>query len=95
MISFKILSVVGARPNFMKIAPIYEALRKNKHAITHKICHTGQHFDKNMSEIFFHQLGMPSPDYFLGIGGGSHAEQTGKTMNNTCMVKSTILYNIR
>lgn len=80
MISLKILSVVGARPNFMKIAPIYEALKKNKDSVTHKICHTGQHFDKNMSDIFFRQLGLPSPDYFLGIGGGSHAEQTGKTM---------------
>jgi UDP-N-acetylglucosamine 2-epimerase (non-hydrolysing) len=80
MTQLKIISVVGARPNFMKIAPIYGALYNYKDSITHKICHTGQHFDKNMSDIFFDQLGIPSPDFFLGIGSGSHAEQTGKTM---------------
>lgn len=76
----KIITVVGARPNFMKVAPIYKAFQKYKNSVTHLICHTGQHYDTNMSDIFFKQLGLPAPDYFLGIGGGSHAEQTGKIM---------------
>ncbi|HKI79758.1 MAG TPA: UDP-N-acetylglucosamine 2-epimerase (non-hydrolyzing) [Ignavibacteriaceae bacterium] len=76
----KILTVVGARPNFMKVAPIHKALQKYKKSVTHLICHTGQHYDTNMSEIFFKQLELPVPDYFLGIGSGSHAEQTGRIM---------------
>ncbi len=76
----KIITVVGARPNFMKVAPIHRAFQKYNGSITHIICHTGQHYDTNMSEIFFNQLGLPAPDYYLGIGGGSHAEQTGKIM---------------
>ncbi|UCH65118.1 MAG: UDP-N-acetylglucosamine 2-epimerase (non-hydrolyzing) [Ignavibacterium sp.] len=76
----KILSVVGARPNFMKVAPIHRAFKKYNKRVTHIICHTGQHYDTNMSEVFFNQLGLPAPDYYLGIGGGSHAEQTGKIM---------------
>jgi len=76
----KILTVVGARPNFMKVAPIHRALKKYNETITHIICHTGQHYDANMSEIFFNQLGLPVPDYYLGIGSGSHAVQTGKIM---------------
>lgn len=76
----KLLSVVGARPNFIKIAPLDKALSTEQKYFTHRICHTGQHFDANMSEIFFTQLGMPEPDYNLGIGGGSHTEQTARIM---------------
>lgn len=76
----KIITVVGARPNFMKVAPIHRAFQKYNESITHIICHTGQHYDANMSEIFFNQLELPAPDYYLGIGGGSHAVQTGKIM---------------
>jgi UDP-N-acetylglucosamine 2-epimerase (non-hydrolysing) len=76
----KIISVVGARPNFMKVAPIHKAFLKYDKNVTHLICHTGQHYDVNMSDIFFNQLGLPKPDYYLGIGSGSHAEQTGKIM---------------
>jgi len=76
----KIISVVGARPNFMKVAPIHRALKKYKKDIIHLICHTGQHYDANMSDIFFKQLALPAPDFFLGIGSGSHAEQTGRVM---------------
>jgi UDP-N-acetylglucosamine 2-epimerase (non-hydrolysing) len=81
----KIISVVGARPNFMKVAPIYRAFEQLKNQnkklqIEHLICHTGQHYDEKMSDIFFRQLGLPEPDFYLGIGGGSHAEQTGKIM---------------
>jgi UDP-N-acetylglucosamine 2-epimerase (non-hydrolysing) len=75
----KIISVVGARPNFMKVAPLYNEFLKYKN-IEHKICHTGQHYDEKMSKIFFDDLRLPKPDFYLGIGGGSHAEQTGKIM---------------
>lgn len=75
----KIISVVGARPNFMKVAPIHRALAKYEE-FEHVICHTGQHYDKNMSDDFFRDLDMPQPKYFLGVGSGTHAEQTAKTM---------------
>ena len=73
-----IISVVGARPNFMKIAPIMDAFKKNK--IKSFLVHTGQHYDKNMSKVFFEELGLPDPDIFLGVGSGSHAVQTAKIM---------------
>lgn len=76
----KIISVVGARPNFMKIAPIHKAFAKYSNTITHLICHTGQHYDEKMSKVFFEDLELPKPDFYLGIGGGTHAEQTGKIM---------------
>lgn len=106
----KIISVVGARPNFMKVAPIHKAFSKlrikdeecsalpssslrmttednklttahyTQPTIQHLICHTGQHYDEKMSDIFFHHLGLPKPDYYLGIGSGSHAEQTARIM---------------
>jgi UDP-N-acetylglucosamine 2-epimerase (non-hydrolysing) len=76
----KILSVVGARPNFMKIAPIHKALLKHSYYIKHLICHTGQHYDQKMSKVFFDELDMPKPDFYLGVGSGSHAEQTAKIM---------------
>lgn len=75
----KIISVAGARPNFMKLAPIHRAF-KNRSNIESQILHTGQHYDKKMSDIFFRQLELPEPNIYLGIGGGSHAEQTGKVM---------------
>jgi len=74
--SKKIISVVGARPNFMKVAPIHKAFKKLTPEIEHLICHTGQHFDEKMSKIFFDELELPKPDYFLGVSGGSHAQQT-------------------
>jgi len=76
----KVISVVGARPNFMKVAPIHKAFQKYSNQITHLICHTGQHYDEKMSKVFFVDLEMPQPDFYLGIGGGSHAEQTAKIM---------------
>ena len=78
LLTMKIILVAGARPNFMKIAPISEILSK-KH-INHKILHTGQHYDDDMSRIFFQELGIPEPDIYLGVGSGTHAEQTGKIM---------------
>ncbi|MFB3056099.1 MAG: non-hydrolyzing UDP-N-acetylglucosamine 2-epimerase [Ignavibacteriaceae bacterium] len=76
----KIISVVGARPNFMKIAPIHRAFQKYKEEIHHLICHTGQHYDEKMSKIFFDDLELSKPDFYLGVGSGSHAEQTAKIM---------------
>jgi UDP-N-acetylglucosamine 2-epimerase (non-hydrolysing) len=74
----KILNVVGARPNFMKMAPLVHSLRER--GIEQKLVHTGQHYDDNMSKIFFEDLGMPPPDIYLGVGSGSHAEQTARVM---------------
>lgn len=71
--------VAGARPNFMKIAPIVRALRTDGR-IDWRIVHTGQHYDRDMNEVFFEELGIPAPDVRLGAGGGTHAEQTGKIM---------------
>ena len=76
---YKILSVVGARPNFIKVAPIHRAL-KAYDDIEHIICHTGQHFDSRMSDVFFNELGLPEPDYNLEVSGGSHAVQTARIM---------------
>ena len=74
------LAVIGAaRPNFMKIAPLYHAL-KDDGLVAATIVHTGQHYDLNMSDAFFRDLGLPEPDIHLGIGSGTHAEQTGKVM---------------
>jgi len=80
----KILSVVGARPNFMKIAPFIKAIEEYSHkngcSIQHILVHTGQHYDVRMSESFFKALSIPDPDINLEIGSGSHAEQLGYTM---------------
>lgn len=71
--------VAGARPNFMKIAPIVRALQGHPR-LAFKIIHTGQHYDRDMNDIFFEELGIPAPDVFMGAGGGSHAEQTARIM---------------
>lgn len=79
----KFIAVAGARPNFMKIAPIlnaFSARRASGQEAAVVLVHTGQHYDKQMSDDFFEELGLPTPDINLGIGGGSHAEQTGKAM---------------
>ncbi len=75
----KILSVVGARPNFMKVAPIHDELTKHDRFAS-RIVHTGQHYDEEMSDIFFDQLGLPRPDEYLGVGSGDHADQTAEIM---------------
>jgi UDP-N-acetylglucosamine 2-epimerase (non-hydrolysing) len=71
--------VAGARPNFMKIAPIVRALQA-QNVLTYKIIHTGQHYDRDMNDVFFEELGIPQPDVFMAAGGGSHAQQTAKIM---------------
>ena len=75
----KILNVVGARPNFMKVAPLHRAFMSHG-GFNSMIVHTGQHYDERMSDIFFRQLEMPEPDIYLGVGSGSHAQQTSKIM---------------
>jgi UDP-N-acetylglucosamine 2-epimerase (non-hydrolysing) len=75
----KIVHVVGARPNFMKIAPVMAALRAFP-TVTQKLVHTGQHYDHKMARVFFEELGLPRPDRDLEVGSGSHAEQTGAVM---------------
>lgn len=75
-----IVCVVGARPNFMKIAPIMAALRGSDQLPPAVLVHTGQHYDKDMKESFFRQLGIPEPDVDLGVGSGSHAIQTAEIM---------------
>jgi UDP-N-acetylglucosamine 2-epimerase (non-hydrolysing) len=72
--------IAGARPNFMKIAPLARAMDARSDEISYQIIHTGQHYDHAMSDVFFKELGIPAPDYHLGGGGGSHAEQTAKIM---------------
>ncbi len=76
----KIISVVGARPNFIKIAPLHKAFQGYNDKVEHTICHTGQHFDEKMSKVFFDELEMPRPDFYLGVGGGTHASQTARIM---------------
>lgn len=91
----KIISVVGARPNFMKVAPLHKAFEELRirpsrggcdeelgiaGSVEHLICHTGQHYDEKMSKVFFDELELPKPDFYLGVGSGSHAEQTAKVM---------------
>jgi len=76
----KIMLIAGARPNFMKIAPIARAFDNHSKEIDYKVIHTGQHYDVNMSDVFFEELCIRKPDYHLGAGGGSHAQQTAKIM---------------
>ncbi len=76
----KIISIVGARPNFIKIAPLNKEFSRYSDRVNHKICHTGQHFDEKMSKVFFNDLNLPEPDFFLGVGSGSHAVQTARIM---------------
>jgi UDP-N-acetylglucosamine 2-epimerase (non-hydrolysing) len=76
----KIVVVAGARPNFIKIANLVKQLKREK-SFACRLVHTGQHYDFEMSEVFFQELDIPKPDVFLGIGSGSHAEQTAKIVS--------------
>jgi UDP-N-acetylglucosamine 2-epimerase (non-hydrolysing) len=76
----RILYVVGTRPNFVKTAPVIGALRERHPDGGHTIVHTGQHYDRLMSEVFLEELGVPAPDFMLEVGSGSHALQTARTM---------------
>ena len=72
--SIKIINIVGARPNFMKIAPLIEAMKASG-KVTQTLVHTGQHYDEKLSKVFFEDLGIPRPDLNLEVGGGSREEQ--------------------
>lgn len=72
----KVVSIVGARPQFIKMAAVARALR----GVRHVIVHTGQHYDENLSGVFFRELGLPRPDYNLGVGSGPHGQQTGRML---------------
>ena len=74
------LYVVGARPNLVKMAPVIAELRRRLPATRHVIVHTGQHYDRMMSQVFLEELGVPEPDYLLGVGSGTHAIQTARVM---------------
>jgi len=76
----KIFLIAAARPNFMKVAPMWGAMASRPDRLQPVLIHTGQHYDKNMSDVFFADLGLPTPDVHLGVGGGSHAEQTAGVM---------------
>ena len=75
----RILLVAGARPNFMKIKPVHEQLARLE-GVEPLLLHTGQHYDRRMSEVFFQELGIPEPDVNLGVGSGSHTRQTAEIM---------------
>src|ERR1700749_4923473 len=76
----RIVYVVGTRPNFVKTAPVIASLRTRIPAGRHVIVHTGQHYDRLMSEVFLEELGVPAPDHMLEVGSGTHAQQTARTM---------------
>jgi UDP-N-acetylglucosamine 2-epimerase (non-hydrolysing) len=76
----RLMYVIGARPNFVKMAPVVAALRERMPDSAHVLVHTGQHYDKAMSEVFLTDLGVPDPDHMLGVGSGSHAVQTARVM---------------
>jgi len=76
----KIFLIAAARPNFMKVAPLWRAMAARPQAMVPLLIHTGQHYDQNMSDVFFQDLGLPTPHVHLGVGGGSHAQQTAGVM---------------
>ena len=81
----KVIHVLGARPNFIKAAPLIKQMNKLSH-LNNIVLHTGQHYDKNMSEQFFDDLNIPKPNINLGLGGGTHAVQTAEIMKGCELV---------
>ena len=81
-----VLYVVGARPNFMKVAPVYHELRQRMPSARQVIAHTGQHYDRAMSDVFLEELGLPEPDHWLGVGSGRQGAQTGRALERLELV---------
>ena len=77
----KLLLVAGARPNFMKIAPVIREIRRRPESFEYVLVHTGQHYDEGMSDVFFRDLGIPAPQHHMNVGSGSHAQQTAAIMS--------------
>ena len=84
----KVINVVGARPNFMKVAPIVEAMKRREAEFAPLVVHTGQHYDAQMSDAFFRDLGLPEPDVYLNVGSGSHAVQTAASSSGSSLSSS-------
>ena len=76
----RVVSIAGARPNFMKIAPVVAAFGRHPSVFESVLVHTGQHYDEKLSQVFFDELGIPRPDINLNVGSGSHAQQTAAVM---------------
>src|SRR3989475_12195688 len=76
----RLLLVAGARPNFMKVAPLLREFRARPALFDARLVHTGQHYDEAMSDVFFQELDIPKPDIHLGVGSGTHAVQTARIM---------------
>ncbi|MCF8053875.1 MAG: UDP-N-acetylglucosamine 2-epimerase, partial [Deltaproteobacteria bacterium] len=85
----KVVTVIGARPQFIKAAVVSRVLREHRCNMHEIIVHTGQHFDANMSDVFFNDLDIPHPNYHLGIGGGTHGQNTGRMIE---AVESVLLF---
>jgi UDP-N-acetylglucosamine 2-epimerase (non-hydrolysing) len=81
-----VLYVVGARPNFMKVAPVFHELRERSPSARQVIAHTGQHYDRAMSDVFLDELDLPEPDHWLGVGSGRHGAQTGRALERLELV---------
>ena len=90
----KVMTIVGARPQFVKAAVVSRAFNEHREDITEIIVHTGQHYDENMSEVFFDELEIPKPHINLGIGGGSHGQNTGRMLEKleAAMLDVCLLY---
>src|SRR5919198_723238 len=82
----RVVHVTATRPNLVKMAPVIAALRRRLPGSATRIVHTGQHYDRAMSAIFFEELGVPAPDYVLGVGSGSHAEQIARVLDRLAPV---------
>jgi UDP-N-acetylglucosamine 2-epimerase (non-hydrolysing) len=85
-----VLHVVGARPNFIKMAPVFHELRERLPEARQQIAHTGQHYDPEMSDVFVQELALPEPDHWLGIGSGGHGAQTGRALERLEVVLEQI-----
>ena len=83
----KLLSVVGARPNFIKMFPIFKSIEESSHK--HVLVHTGQHYDPNLSDIFFREFKFKKPDYNLGVGSASHGKQTGEILERSRVIQDS------